>query len=572
MHIVYVATDVFGSKLNYELEFPMQPTVAEMIRQIETVFTQEQMMRNPGTTPYKVAKLNVVDEVTEDWVEVLTQSQLRNYCQVYSFQPHSTQLTESQGHIPAAVKPRHLQGAGVAMAASPTPLPLQPVTPIHNYTSTASIAALQQPVAPVSLPVHHSTPGVAQVRLLPQDASHDEKVRACFEGLDANANRVLELDEMKRGFQMFGMDFTQTTVDDLFRKGDRDGDGVISFPEWQRFAELYPTMLDSLYYRLKSHWEIVASKNELDQLAGIAPQIQEQERAAKGAFDQCQLDADESDRRVEEMDRAVADAQHRQRLAEEGAREMSRDVERAEQRRQECDRHMAGERERERQAVLASQHSARDLDNAQRKLAQVHSAISEAEAAERRAAQMLADAQRELQRLRGVADQANADVAMAADKHNKLVNDVPTRALEELNARMAQAEADLAASAAKEQEMLAAAQAQAQQTRDLQRAQEEAVGNAALIRERQEPARQRWIQVQRQLEDHQRDLASKEGGLAQEISQKRLLHSQEKNLVEEEVRLREQRESLEEKEGALRHAHTSFFKPSKSIQRHHSTF
>eukprot|EP01059_Diplonema_ambulator_P026032 TRINITY_DN431_c0_g3_i1.p1 TRINITY_DN431_c0_g3~~TRINITY_DN431_c0_g3_i1.p1 ORF type:complete len:564 (+),score=162.05 TRINITY_DN431_c0_g3_i1:43-1734(+) len=563
MHIIYVATDVYGTKLNYELEFPMQPTVAELIRSIENLFSAEQNLRKPGSTPYKVAKLNVVDEVTEDWVEVLSQSQLRNYCQVYSFQPHSTQLTESQGHIPAAVKPRHIAGYIVqgnhGMAHAPP-------TPLHNFSSTGSVQHIQ-PVHHTSVP--HQT-GLAQVRLLPQDASHDEKVRACFEGLDANANRVIELDEMKRGFQMFGMDFTQTTVDDLFRKADKDRDGVISFPEWQRFAELYPTMLDSLYYRLKSHWEIVASKNELDQLVNVGPQLQDNERNSKVAFDQTQLDADDADRRVEEADRIVADMQNRQRLAEEQARDAQRDIERNEHHRLEAERLLANEKERERQAALASQHSARDLENAQRKLTQVHAAIAEAEAAERRAAQMLADAQRELQRLRGVADQANTDVALAADRHNKMALD--SRNVEDALARLAQADADLNAAAMRGQEAMANASAHGLQTSEAMRAQEEAVANAALIRDRQEPARQRWLQCQRQLEDHNTSVAAKEAQLAQEISQKRLLHSQEKALVEEEVRLREQRECLEEKEGALRNAHTSFFKPSKSIQRHHSYY
>eukprot|EP01061_Rhynchopus_euleeides_P039845 TRINITY_DN68344_c0_g1_i1.p1 TRINITY_DN68344_c0_g1~~TRINITY_DN68344_c0_g1_i1.p1 ORF type:complete len:111 (+),score=54.52 TRINITY_DN68344_c0_g1_i1:37-333(+) len=83
---------------------------------------------------------------------------------------------------------------------------------------------------------------------------------------------------------------------------------------------------------------------------------------------------------------------------------------------------------------------------------------------------------------------------------------------------------------------------------------------AAVVREQQEPARHRWMESQNDVERHLRVVSEKESELAQEISRKRLLHSQEKNLVEEEVRLREQRENLEVKEGALRNAHTSFFK------------
>ena len=359
------------------------------------MFTEENRFRKVSSQ-YKVARLNIVDEATEDWVEVIAQAQLKSFCQVYAFQPHSTQLTESQGHIPAATRPLHLSTAAAPAVAPATPLPatasyaapallhhasvpalhqtvgsvgavpaaayaVAAATPgLHRSGSAggaglaaaaaaaAAGAASVQPLASASAVLPASIPGVAQVRLLPQDAAHDEKVRACFEGLDANTNRVIELDEFKRGFQMFGMDFSLATMDDLFSKGDVDRDGVISFAEWQRFCELYPTMLDSLYYRLKSHWEIVAGKNELDALTGLVAQLQDQEFAAKAAFDQAQLDADQADRLVGDQvcvvffsrlslrpsrkktkrktptptqDRNAAEAASRARAAEEQARE-----------------------------------------------------------------------------------------------------------------------------------------------------------------------------------------------------------------------------------------------------------
>ena len=199
---------------------------------------------------------------------------------------------------------------------------------------------------------------------------------------------------------------------------------------------------------------------------------------------------------------------------------------------------------------------------------QVHSAIAEAEAAERRAAQMLADAQRELARLRGVADQSSGDVAAAADRHNRAVGDNDGRGMEETMMLLNQAENDLAATEARQRELQGIAAAAAAAAADTLRGQEESLRNAALARERQDPARQHWMDTQAEVERQLRLVSEQEAELAQEISRKRLLHSQEKNLVEEEVRLREQRENLEVKEGALRNAHTSFFKAP--TQRHQS--
>ena len=191
---------------------------------------------------------------------------------------------------------------------------------------------------------------------------------------------------------------------------------------------------------------------------------------------------------------------------------------------------------------------------------QVAAATSEAEAAERRAQQALADAQRELQRLRAVSDQTAHEVAAAADRHNRTAAENDGRGLAEAVALLNQAEHDLAAGEARRREAEAQAAAVAASAADVARQQDEALRRAAAARGAQEPARQRWLAAQQEVERQVGIVNEKEGELAQEIAQKRMLHAQEKGLVEEEVRLREQRECLEEKEGALRNAHTSFFK------------
>eukprot|EP00756_Hemistasia_phaeocysticola_P058884 Hpha_TRINITY_DN35558_c0_g1::TRINITY_DN35558_c0_g1_i1::g.84589::m.84589 len=109
-YTVFVAADVFGQKMNLELEFPFAPTLAELTQQTERAYDAEMHSRRPmgGYPPFQVAKFHVVDEATDGWVEVLASQQLRNYCQVYVFQPHSTRYTENQGHIPPATRPRYL--------------------------------------------------------------------------------------------------------------------------------------------------------------------------------------------------------------------------------------------------------------------------------------------------------------------------------------------------------------------------------------------------------------------------------------------------------------------------------
>ena len=57
----------------------------------------------------------------------------------------------------------------------------------------------------------------------------------------------------------------------------------------------------------------------------------------------------------------------------------------------------------------------------------------------------------------------------------------------------------------------------------------------------------------------QQQISEMEDRLAAEDAKKRQMLDQEKDIVEQEVRLREQREALEEKEGQLRTTHNNFF-------------
>eukprot|EP00659_Diplonema_papillatum_P001110 gene1110-1701_t len=336
---VCVASDVFGSKVNLELEFPYAPSLPELTQAAEAAFLAEAQSRRPGTASFQVSKFHVVDPITDDWVEVVGAHQMRHQCQVYAFQPHSTRYTESQGHIPPAVRARtNAYGSSGYRAAS---------TGAYGGYSGSSPYGGYQPQGPIlNLPALQPVQGAPN---MPDGASHDEKVRILFEQIDANHNRVIEAEEMKRIMQMVHIDFSALTVEDLFRKADVDKDGVVNFPEWQRFAELYPTLVDSLYYRLKAHWDQMAAEAQIDAAKLLRGQFENAERNAKDSFDRTQLEAEDATRRLQDADRAAADAAARQRAAEDAARDGVRDVDVAKQNRADRERDLAAERERERQ-------------------------------------------------------------------------------------------------------------------------------------------------------------------------------------------------------------------------------
>ena len=216
--------------------------------------------RKPGNHIFQVSKFHVVDPVTDDWVEVIGAHQLRNQCQVYAFQPHSTKYTESQGHIPPASKPRGVYATS-AMSGYHSPASAH-----HrgDYGSAGYGTAYPAATTTTTTPAFPQATQVAGVPHMQENASHDEKVRVLFDATDANSNRVVEPEELKRLMHMLHIDFSALTVEDLFRKADHDKDNVINFPEWQRFAELYPTLFDSLYYRLKAYYDHMAGEAQID--------------------------------------------------------------------------------------------------------------------------------------------------------------------------------------------------------------------------------------------------------------------------------------------------------------------
>eukprot|EP01062_Namystynia_karyoxenos_P035236 TRINITY_DN2583_c0_g1_i2.p1 TRINITY_DN2583_c0_g1~~TRINITY_DN2583_c0_g1_i2.p1 ORF type:complete len:634 (+),score=203.39 TRINITY_DN2583_c0_g1_i2:123-2024(+) len=585
-YVIFVASDVFGQKVNLELEMPFAPSIPELTGAIERAFTAEQQSRRPGAPPFQVAKIHVVDEVTDDWVELTAPHQLRNYCQAYAFQPHSTRYTEQQGHIPPATKAKTNAAPGYASAArggsaglrgaGVSPVPGRGTSPCGGAGTYGGAAATYSGTYQSSASAHVAThvhtqqvtsgsalpPPVQPRRVLSEDASHDDKVRVLFEELDSNRNRTLESDELRRGFRITGLDFTAATNDDLFRKADCDRDGVISFPEWQRFGELYPTLMDSLYYRLKAHYEHAAQEQTCLEARGSRSVLEEQERRAKAAYDQAQLDAEDAGRRLADSDRAVADAAARGRAAEDSVREAVRGVDRARQLRAERERELASERERERQAQIRAQDSARELDTSQRGLAAVQQALAEAEAREQRILQELADAQREIARQRQAADLAAGDVSRAQERHNQLLREMP-RGVEDAAAALAHADQELAAADAQHRELASRAADAGASVNDIARARDDAARLMQQLRDSQEPARLCWLDAQRELEEHDRRVAEMEAELAAEADRRRATDDQEKALVEQEIRLREQRETLEEREQTLREAHCTFFSSSK---------
>eukprot|EP01062_Namystynia_karyoxenos_P035237 TRINITY_DN2583_c1_g1_i1.p1 TRINITY_DN2583_c1_g1~~TRINITY_DN2583_c1_g1_i1.p1 ORF type:complete len:599 (+),score=227.88 TRINITY_DN2583_c1_g1_i1:73-1797(+) len=538
-YVVFVASDVYGQKVNLELEFPYAPTLGELTAAVEAAFSAEQAARRPGHPPhYQVSKFHVVDESTDDWVEVVAASQLRNHCQMYSFQPHSTRYTEMQGHIPPAVKARSLYGGSPSRAdVGPSP-----------YTAAPSLPGGYSP----------AEPAYSVGRQLPADLPHDDRVRATFDEADTNRNRVIDQQEFTSAVQLCELEVSQATAADLFRKADVDQDGVLSYAEWQRWAELYPTLHDCFYHRFKLLLEHKAAEQRVEQAKQVRRQLEDREEAAKRQVRQADEGCEAAQHRAEEAERAAAAAGQRQRDADDALREQQRASDAARQQLADGQRRLADERERERQAQARGAESARELEGASRRQQQAEHAVAQADAAEQRALQALEEARREKERQQRIAAEAAADADRARARHEEILSAAPPQAMEEARRLLADAEDACREQDRKQRALSAALQDAARAAGDAARARDEAQRQVLASKDQKEPALRALTGTGRDLVDHDRQVKELSDETDRILQKGKELWAQENMIVEQEIRLREQRDQLEAKEEALRSAQSSF--------------
>ena len=363
MFTVLAAVD-FHQKCNFEFNFPAVPTVTELRDRLEAVLTTEAALRRPAGVPvtaFQIHRLQVFDERMEMWVDLVSSSQLTDYCQAYVFQKESPWHKDTPGRIPPPVRPSQpLGGAPPGAAASPaygsplgaplahSPLhaaaaPLAAPALVHESIARAAYAAspayppasaygaspqlAMQPASP--LPYGASVaPVVESVRVSPQRmhaepvlvmppaevapelVSHAEKVRVVYDELDKRKSRAVSLEDWCDLFTRLRLGqpdgpFSTDTLEDLFReKADRNRDGFVSFTEFQMFGEMYPKLLDSLYFRCRDQVHHDSRSANIEAAEALQADLERRR--------------DDSEAEVHETAGAVASAQQKEEFTQEG--------------------------------------------------------------------------------------------------------------------------------------------------------------------------------------------------------------------------------------------------------------
>eukprot|EP01064_Diplonema_japonicum_P002723 TRINITY_DN11766_c0_g1_i3.p1 TRINITY_DN11766_c0_g1~~TRINITY_DN11766_c0_g1_i3.p1 ORF type:complete len:274 (+),score=40.92 TRINITY_DN11766_c0_g1_i3:68-889(+) len=144
----FIAADMYGKKCNIEIGFNGLPCTVELEKEIERVLKMEALVNRPeGVEMQKVevGKIQALDDTTGAWKDLLPNTPLADYCQLYVIQPN---ITDVVGPIPypSAATPH------VAPVASlpPPPAPHQLPLPLPDHPAFSIKPFTLDPVRPLS--------------------------------------------------------------------------------------------------------------------------------------------------------------------------------------------------------------------------------------------------------------------------------------------------------------------------------------------------------------------------------------------------------------------------------------
>eukprot|EP01062_Namystynia_karyoxenos_P075693 TRINITY_DN732_c0_g1_i1.p1 TRINITY_DN732_c0_g1~~TRINITY_DN732_c0_g1_i1.p1 ORF type:complete len:500 (+),score=190.34 TRINITY_DN732_c0_g1_i1:99-1502(+) len=391
-------------------------------------------------------------------------------------------------------------------------------------------------------------------------ATHSEKVRGTFDELDARRAQAVAWDEWLATFQRLNIDLPPSTVRTLFERADTNHDGIIDYSEFQRFAEVYPTILDSLYYRSRDYWVDRHQRDGLEAARRAAAALRDQYEALHVGRIDAQRAAEEQERRVGQQQQLVADSQGREAEAA-AAHAAARDaVAQCHEDLQRAHGDVTSSRDVERSRAHQLADLQRTVEAHSQRVQATDAEVALAEARVREVELLLAEARRDLDHRAAAGQAARGDLQAAAHQERaaQAAAAESAQTVQQCIARLAQMEKELAARADREREAaLRQRQAQVETARQLQRRDDDA-GLLARLREAEQQAAAQTDHAAAVLREREAHAAALEQQCIDFNAQRRGVENEERGLLEQEVRLREQRDMLEHEEARLRGDVTCF--------------
>eukprot|EP01062_Namystynia_karyoxenos_P069843 TRINITY_DN65281_c0_g1_i1.p1 TRINITY_DN65281_c0_g1~~TRINITY_DN65281_c0_g1_i1.p1 ORF type:complete len:619 (+),score=253.92 TRINITY_DN65281_c0_g1_i1:82-1938(+) len=592
--IVLVACDING-KCNFELGFPARPTIPELRDRLEEDIAQECQFRRGQAAPFLISRAQIFDERLEMWVDLTSQDQLENFCQVYVFQRDHR---DTPGRIPPPVKPmpgrhgprQYQYGApmrqaggtpggaecGPAPSAGPYDAPTHyPVespyyaspqgggsTPPGPYGGAHS-GSDSPPYAGSGAEPQHAACGKG--RHLPECPGHADKVRLVFGELDLRKTHTVTQDDWRQIFErvrLTGSDdgrspFSEQTADDLFTRA-AGGTGEVTLNTFQPFAEFYPKLLDAIYFRSRDWYEDEARRERLQQEREKGERLERRLDEARDGAAGAAADSGQAQQRAEDAAQDLESAKEREQQAQLEKQDAAAEVDAARGEVAAAKKGQQGVKDQLKKRDADKRFAERGVGAAEKQVKQKRDELDKAEKERERLVRALANQEKEIERKRQELERAEQEVGAARERVDRqqdpALDEEAQRALDavaqaESKLKQAQDEDGQRARALKE-----AQRAVHQQQQQKQAAEKEVQAAKGKGQQRQ----QQEERAQRELEQQTSQIEKLEQQQQEYEDRRRDQESTEAELLQMEARLREQRESVEKKEQQLRHAHRDF--------------
>eukprot|EP00756_Hemistasia_phaeocysticola_P023605 Hpha_TRINITY_DN15902_c0_g7::TRINITY_DN15902_c0_g7_i1::g.71149::m.71149 len=586
---VLVAADLFGTKTNYELDFLDPPAMAELRARLESVFGNEAAQRRPPgvpASPFQAHRMQVFDDKVELWVDLVSAGQLHDYCQVYVFQRETPWHKEVQSKIPPPGKPP-IQTAVLPAVPSPMvvgPPPVVPLPPVLG--SPGRVAGSPFRATPAlavgSLPrgsPYRATPTAAALTadlpnrpppMVRQETTHGDKVRCVYDDLDKARSGAVRAEDFLGAIDRLRIDLAGK-AEQIFDRADVNKDGVLSFGEFERFAEIYPTVLDSLFYRNRDFWIDRRQKDGIESAQSVLANLRDREQQAKQALQEAADATAQQQQQVRIQDAEVEQARAREREAGLQAEAARGQTEEARQRASQRAAAVVAVREKERQATQVQSEAQYGLDAAKGRQASATEELGRAQRRLQDLERMLRDQQEEVQKQQELVGAAAGVVTDAELKVGTAQRELETAQGEARREQEQLSDAERETQRASEREReLAAGLARAKDDTGRAAAKKDAEERELAARKAKEDARRQTEQeASGAVDKQQQTIAGLEDENKEHNGKRSQTESEEQALIANEVRIRDQRENLEREEAMLRDSHRNFHASTGRSDHHH---
>jgi hypothetical protein len=407
-----------------------------------------------------------------------------------------------------------------------------------------------------------------QIDSFRENATIDEKVRlifyflekgtlpaslvTCFGGVGPAAR--VDAERFATMFRSLKLGVTPEIISEIFRRADLDNDGLLSLPEVQQLAMNYPTLTDSLFFRLVDGYEYSTMQQQLSQdLAALS----ELTNAHRDVSSQVTVVSKElADQRTalqrleaEQMRRSLQERELRQFQEQEasGIASEERDV-----------KQMLAQLSRMRQDLQAQQQQGSktdaEVDKARQAQRETQHKIAACESNISRIRQMLRDAEAELDQLHAVASSQEADAArlLEAAQAGARQGDTLRLFIEQGEAQAAEA-SERAAQKRNDQTIRAQELSKfAAETLQHQTKMMEMTRALDQLQERHQRAIAEDQAAAANVSRQQLCVSSREAQLLHLTQRRAALEQRERPLLEQEILIKQQRALLEQNEQKLR--------------------